>query len=228
MTAPGDIEFEDGVIFDRKHALRRISFAGAMDLLNLRQVSLSETGFYAVPQIGWDREKFWGRPFNYFAFGVGVTEVELDVLTGSHTILRTDILYDAGDSLNPAIDIGQIEGGYVQGLGWCTTEEILWDAKGNLATHSPDTYKIPAVRDVPADFRVALLEGHPNPNAIHGSKAVAEPPFMLALSAWLAIKDAVSAVGGHRIEPDFQIPATNEVIALSAARLRTMARKVHA
>jgi xanthine dehydrogenase large subunit len=228
MTAPGDIEFADGIIFDRKHTLRRISFAGAMDLMVLRQVSLSATGFYAVPQIGWDKEKGWGRPFNYYAFGMGVTEVEVDMLSGAHTILRTDILYDAGDSLNPAIDIGQIEGGYVQGLGWCTTEEILWDGKGNLLTHSPDTYKIPAVRDVPADFRVALLEGHPNPNAIHGSKAVAEPPFMLALSAWLAIKDALSAVGRHRIEPDFQIPATNEVIALSAARLRAMAGKVPA
>jgi xanthine dehydrogenase molybdopterin-binding subunit B len=228
MTAPGDIEFADGIIFDRKHSLRRISFAGAMDLMIRRQISLSATGFYSVPEIGWDKEKGWGRPFNYYAFGMAVTEVEVDTLSGSHIILRTDILYDAGESLNPAIDIGQIEGGYVQGLGWCTTEEILWDGKGNLLTHSPDTYKIPAVRDVPADFRVALLEGHPNPDAIRGSKAVAEPPFMLALSAWLAIKDAVSAVGRHRFEPDFQIPATNEVIALSAARLSAMSGKVHA
>jgi len=227
LTSPGEIEFADGFIFDRSHPSRRIPFAAAMDLLILRQVSLSAAGFYAVPGIGWDKEKGWGRPFNYYAFGMCVTEVELDILTGIHTILRTDILYDAGDSLNPAIDIGQIEGGYVQGLGWCTTEEILWDGKGNLLTHSPDTYKIPAVRDVPADFRVALLEGHPNPNAIHGSKAVAEPPFMLALSAWLAIKDAVSAVGRHRFEPDFQIPATNEVIALSADRLRNGPRSVH-
>jgi xanthine dehydrogenase large subunit len=228
LTAAGDIEFADGFIFDRNRTSRRTSFADAMELMIVRQVSLSATGFYSVPQIGWDREKGWGRPFNYFAFGMCATEVELDVLTGSHTILRTDILYDAGDSLNPAIDIGQIEGGYVQGVGWCTTEEILWDGKGNLLTHSPDTYKIPAVRDIPLDFRVALLEGHPNPNAVHGSKAVAEPPFMLALSAWLAIKDAVSAVGGHGMEPDFQIPATNEVIALSAARLRTMHVKARA
>ncbi len=228
LTAAGDIEFADGAVFDRRHASRRISFTDAMDLMILRQVSLSATGFYSVPRIGWDKERGWGRPFNYYAFGMGVTEVELDTLTGSHTVLRTDILYDAGDSLNKAIDIGQIEGGYVQGLGWCTTEEILWDGKGNLLTHSPDTYKIPAVGDIPADFRVALLEGHPNPNAVYGSKAVAEPPFMLALSAWLALKDAVSAVGGHGIEPDFQIPATNEVIALSVARLRTMSREAHA
>jgi len=228
VTLPEDIEFAEGFIFDRRHASRRMSFAAVMDLMVLRRVSLSATGFYAVPHIGWDREKGWGRPFNYFAFGMGVTEVELDVLTGSHRILRTDILYDAGESINPAIDIGQIEGGYVQGLGWCTTEEILWDERGNLLTHSPDTYKIPAVRDIPADFRVALLEGYPNPNAIHGSKAVAEPPFMLALSAWLAIKDAVSAAGRHEFEPDFQIPATNETIAFSAALLRGVSARAHA
>ncbi len=227
-TLPEDIVFADGHIFDAKHPERRLAFPAAMDLMVLRQVSLSATGFYAVPGIGWDREKGWGRPFNYYAFGMGVTEAEVDILTGAHTITRTDILYDAGDSLNPAIDIGQIEGGYVQGLGWCTTEEILWDEKGNLLTHSPDTYKIPAVRDIPGDFRVALLEGFANPNAIHGSKAVAEPPFMLALSAWLAIKDAVSAVGNHEIEPEFQIPATNEIIVLSAARLRTKLSKEHA
>ena len=126
LTLSGDIEFADGFIFDRSHTVRRISFAGAMDLMILRQVNLSATGFYAVPGIGWDKERGWGRPFNYFAFGMGVTEVELDILTGAHTILRTDILYDAGDSLNPAIDIGQIEGGYVQGLGWCTTEAVSY------------------------------------------------------------------------------------------------------
>jgi len=226
-TLPEDIEFGGGVIADRNRPGRTMPFAAAMDLMVLRQVSLSATGFYAVPNIGWDREKGWGRPFNYYAFGMGVTEAEIDVLTGSHSIVRTDVLYDAGDSLNPAIDIGQIEGGYVQGLGWCTTEEILWDGRGNLMTHSPDTYKIPAVRDIPAEFRVELLEGYPNPNAVHGSKAVAEPPFMLALSAWLAIKDAVSAVGGHAFEPDFQIPATNEIIALSAARLRRSTSEAH-
>ncbi len=227
-TLPDDIEFAGGFIGDRKRPGRTMAFAAAMDLMVLRQVNLSATGFFAVPNIGWDRERGWGRPFNYFAFGMGVTEAEIDVLSGAHTIRRTDILYDAGDSLNPAIDIGQIEGGYVQGLGWCTTEEILWDGGGNLLTHSPDTYKIPAVRDIPFDFRVALLEGCPNPNAVYGSKAVAEPPFMLALSAWLAIKDAVSAVGGHTLEPDFQIPATNEIIALAAARMGRSTSKARA
>ncbi|HTY58135.1 MAG TPA: xanthine dehydrogenase molybdopterin binding subunit [Bacteroidota bacterium] len=227
-SAPGDIEFAGGRVFDGKRAGRSMPFGAVMELMLLRQVSLSAEGFYAVPGIGWDKEKGWGHPFNYYAFGMCVTEAEVDMLTGAHRLLRTDILYDAGDSLNPAVDIGQVEGGYVQGLGWCTTEEILWDEKGRLLTHSPDTYKIPAVRDIPEDFRVALLEGYANPNAIHGSKAVAEPPLMLALSAWLAIKDAVSAVGNHECEPDYQIPATNEIIVLAAARLRTLSSKAHA
>ncbi len=151
---------------------------------------------------------------------MAVTEVLLDILTGHHTILRTDILHDVGDSLNPGIDIGQIEGGYIQGLGWVTTEEIKWDDKGNLMTHSPDTYKIPSVQDIPKDFRTELLQGVPNPNTIRKSKAVAEPPLMLALSAWLAIKDAVSAVANHKIEPEFSLPATNEVILLAIEKLK--------
>ncbi|HTO95256.1 MAG TPA: xanthine dehydrogenase molybdopterin binding subunit, partial [Bacteroidota bacterium] len=198
-----------------------VNLAECASIAIARQVNLSAVGFYRVPGIGWNREEGWGRPFNYYAFGIAVSEAEVDILTGAHTILRTDILYDAGGSVNPAVDMGQIEGGFVQGLGWCTTEEILHDAKGNLLTHSPDTYKIPAVCDIPREFRVSLLEGFPNPAAVAGSKAVGEPPFMLAFSAWLAIKDAVSSVDGHRREPLFRIPATNEVIALSAAGLRT-------
>jgi xanthine dehydrogenase molybdopterin-binding subunit B len=157
-----------------------------------------------------------------------VSEVLIDILTGRHTLLRTDILHDVGDSLNPAIDIGQIEGGYIQGVGWCTTEEIKWDEKGNLLTYSPDTYKIPSVQDIPRDFRVALLQCVPNPNAIRKSKAVAEPPLMLAFSTWLAIKDAVSAVANHEIEPEFSLPATNEVIVLSIENLKTRMNKKRA
>src|SRR5450759_1991906 len=149
-----------------------------------------------------------------------VSEVMIDVLTGQPTLLRTDILHDVGDSLNPAIDMGQVVGGYIQGVGWCTTEEIKWDEKGNLLTHSPDTYKIPSVQDIPKDFRIELLQGVPNPNAIRKSKAVAEPPLMLALSTWLAIKDAISAVANHELEPEFSLPATNEVILLSIEDLK--------
>ena len=220
QSLAAEIVFKDGRVCDRRDPTRRVRFNEAAGIAILRQVSLSATGFYRVPGIGWNREKGWGHPFNYYAFGMAVSEAEVDVLTGAHTVLRTDILYDAGGSMNPATDIGQIEGGFVQGLGWCTTEEILRDAEGNLLTHSPDTYKIPAVHDIPRDFRVALLEGFPNPAAVAGSKAVGEPPLMLALSAWLAIKDAVSSLGGHAREPAFRIPATNEVIAFAADALR--------
>ena len=216
------IIFKDDFILDSDHSDRRIAFAEAMPLLNVRQVPLSATGFYKTPAIGWDKEKGRGKPFYYFAFGMAVTEALVDVLTGRHTILRADILHDVGDSLNAQIDLGQVEGGYVQGNGWVTTEEIKWDEKGCLMTHSPDTYKIPSVQDIPKDFRVRLLEGVPNPGTIRRSKAVAEPPLMLSLSTWLAIKDAVSAVGNHEIEPEFSLPATNEVIVLSAERLRKL------
>jgi xanthine dehydrogenase molybdopterin binding subunit len=218
------IVFKDDWIIDTDHPERKILFADAMPLMNLRQVSLSATGFYKTPNIGWDKVKGWGRPFNYYAFGMCVSEVMIDVLTGQHTLLRTDILHDVGDSLNPDIDMGQVEGGYIQGVGWCTTEEIKWDEKGNLLTHSPDTYKIPSVQDIPKDFRVELLQGVPNPNAIRKSKAVAEPPLMLALSTWLAIKDAISAVANHELEPEFSLPATNEVILLSIENLKARKR----
>ncbi|HLF20580.1 MAG TPA: xanthine dehydrogenase molybdopterin binding subunit, partial [Bacteroidota bacterium] len=215
-----DIIFQDDMILDLMHPQRKIAFADAMPIMQLRQVSLSATGYYKTPNIGWDREKGWGRPFYYYAFGMCVSEVLVDILTGRHTLLRTDILHDVGDSLNPGIDLGQVEGGYIQGVGWCTTEEIKWDDKGNLLTHSPDTYKIPSVQDIPKDFRVALLQNVPNANTIRKSKAVAEPPLMLALSTWLAIKDAISAAGNHEIEPAFSLPATNEVIVLSVERIK--------
>jgi xanthine dehydrogenase molybdopterin-binding subunit B len=214
------IHFEQNMIFDSDHPERKISFEEAMPLMNLRQVSLSATGFYKTPNIGWDKAKGWGKPFHYYAFGMACTEVLVDLLTGHHEILRTDILHDVGDSLNPQIDLGQVEGGYIQGNGWVTTEEIKWDAKGQLLTHSPDTYKIPTVQDIPKDFRVQLLQSVPNPNTIRKSKAVAEPPLMLALSTWLAIKDAISAVANHEIEPEFSLPATNEVIVLTVEKLR--------
>jgi xanthine dehydrogenase molybdopterin-binding subunit B len=196
-----------------------------MGLMRLRQVSLSATGFYRTPGIGWDKVKGVGRPFHYYAFGMAVSEVLVDVLTGHVDLVRADILHDVGDSVNPGVDIGQIQGGYIQGVGWVTTEEIKWDAEGHLLTHSPDTYKIPTANDIPKEFRISLLEGVPNPSVIGRSKAVGEPPFMLALSVWLAIKDAVSAVGDHTIEPEFSLPATNEVILLSVENLKSKLQK---
>ncbi len=219
-SSPASIAFGRDEIIDTAFPERHMKFCEAASLMQLHQVSLSAAGFYRTPDIGWDKEKGFGKPFHYFAFGMAVTEVLVDTLTGYHKIIRTDILHDVGDSLNERIDIGQVEGGYIQGVGWCTTEEIKWDDKGNLMTHSPDTYKIPAAGDIPEDFRTRLLKGVPNPETIRRSKAVAEPPFMLALSAWLAIKDAISAVADHQVEPEFSLPATNEVILLSIEGLR--------
>ena len=219
-TDKNEILFQNDRISDRRHPHRQMEFAEAMGLMRLRQISLSATGFYRTPGIGWDKVKGVGRPFHYYAFGMGVSEALVDLLTGHVDLLRTDILHDAGDSVNPGIDMGQVYGGYVQGVGWVTTEEIRWDAKGHLLTHSPDTYKIPTAHDIPKDFRVSLLQGFPNPTVIGSSKAVGEPPFMLALSAWLAIKDALSAVGNHMLEPEFSLPATSEVILLSVDNLK--------
>ena len=224
-TKPKDILFENDKIWDEAHPEWNIDFGELMPIANFQQVSLSATGFYRTPGVFFNREEGTGNPYFYFAFGMACTEVGVDTLTGHVQLLRTDILHDVGESLNPGIDIGQIEGAYIQGVGWCTTEECKWDDKGNLLNHSPDTYKIPNVQDIPRDFRTQLLEGAPNPNTIRRSKAVGEPPFMLAFSAWLAIKDAISAVADHRFEPPFALPATNEVVLLSIEHLRQRMKK---
>jgi xanthine dehydrogenase large subunit len=215
-----DICIANDLIFDAKYPERKIPFGEAMTVCNFNQISLSANGFYRTPDIGWDKATGWGKPFNYFAFGMCVSEVQVDTLTGFYKNLRTDILHDVGDSINEGLDIGQVEGAYIQGIGWCTTEEVKWNDKGHLLNHSPDTYKIPSVQDIPVDFRTNLLQSAPNPNAIRKSKAVAEPPFMLAFATWLAIKDAVSSVADHQYEPDFKLPATNEVILLSIESLK--------
>lgn len=224
-SLPENIVFEDDRVFDRQHRERALPFNEVVPICYLKQISLSATGYYRTPDIGFDRQKGRGRPFHYYAFGMAVSEVWLDVLTGEYRLLRADIIHDVGDSLNPNIDMGQVVGGYIQGLGWCTLEEIKWDEQGRLLTHSPDTYKIPSVRDIPPEFNVELLKGYPNPNTIRRSKAVGEPPFMLALSAWLAIKDAISAVGNHQYEPDFALPATRELILLSIEKIRQRMKK---
>jgi len=219
-TLKENIVFENNYLFDKVNPVRKISFHELLKIAYLKQVSLSSTGFYKTPGIFFDKEKGQGTPFYYYAFGMAVSEVMIDTLTGMHTLIRTDIVHDVGDSLVEGIDLGQIQGGFVQGVGWCTTEEMKWDNDGNQLTHSPDTYKIPTVNDIPRDFRVEILKDVPNPGTIRRSKAVGEPPFMLAFSVWLAIKDAISAVVNHEKEPDFGLPATYEVILLSAEKLR--------
>ena len=184
------------------------------------RVSLSSTGFYATPKIIWDRLKGEGRPFLYFAYGAAVTEVVIDTLTGENRILRADILHDTGTSLNPAIDIGQIEGAYVQGAGWLTTEELVWDARGNLRTHAPSTYKIPACSDRPRVFNVALWDQPNREDTVGKSKAVGEPPFMLGISAFFALSDAIAAAGDGTIYPALDAPATPERILAAVQRQR--------
>ncbi|WP_417839174.1 xanthine dehydrogenase molybdopterin binding subunit [Tritonibacter scottomollicae] len=187
-----------------------ISFEAAAMLCYTGRVSLSATGYYKTPSLEWDRIKGQGRPFFYFAYGAAVTEVVVDRLTGENRILRCDILHDAGASLNPALDIGQVEGAYVQGVGWLTTEELVWDGTGQLRTHAPSTYKIPACSDRPDVFNVALYDAPNREETIYRSKAVGEPPFMLGISAWLALSDAVGAYGAAY--PHLNAPATAEEI----------------
>ena len=189
----------------------------------LARVSLSATGFYATPGIHYDRESASGEPFYYFAYGTAVSEVAIDTLTGENRLLRADIIHDVGTSLNPAIDLGQVEGGFIQGMGWLTMEELWWDAKGRLRTHAPSTYKIPTANDRPDDLRIRLWDKGRNPAAtIYRSKAVGEPPFMLALSVFSALADAVLAAGDYRTFPALDAPATPERIlaAVNAVRAR--------
>jgi len=175
------------------------------------RVSLSSTGFYKTPDIHWDQEKATGRPFYYFSYGAACSEVLIDTFTGEMKVTRVDILHDVGRSLNPAIDIGQIEGGFVQGMGWLTAEELVFDAKGQLLTHAPSTYKIPTASDVPADFRVALFPNDNRANTIYRSKAVGEPPLMLAISVFAAIADAIHSLAPGKPVP-LDAPATPESI----------------
>jgi len=214
------IEFSDNHVFDKNFPALKLAFTEVIDKAYYKQVSMSATGFYKTPDIFFDREKGIGKPFHYFAYGMTVSEVEVDVLTGSHKLSRVDILHDVGDSLNKPIDMGQVCGAFIQGVGWVTTEEIKWDESGRLITSSPDTYKIPTVQDIPEIFNIQLLENAANVNTIRKSKAVGEPPFMLAFSVWMALRYAVAAVGGHTKDPDLPIPATNEKIILAVEKIK--------
>ncbi len=187
------------------------------------RVSLSATGYYRTPRLSWDRIRGQGRPFFYFAHGAAVTEVVIDTLTGENRILRADILHDVGASLNPALDLGQIEGGYVQGAGWLTTEELVWDDKGRLRTHAPSTYKIPACSDRPKVFNVDLWIGGNKEDTIYRSKAVGEPPLMLGISALMALSDAVAACGDGSVYPALHTPATAERVLWAVQRQKGVA-----
>ena len=204
-AAPEAIVFRE----NRVHAGNEsLAFEALAEICWRGRVSLSQAGFYKTPKIHWDMATNTGRPFFYFSYGAAVAETAVDTLTGEARVLRADLLQDCGAPLNPAVDLGQIEGGFVQGMGWLTCEELYWDAGGRLRTHGPSTYKIPGSRDVPPDFRVHILADAPNrEDTIFRSKAIGEPPLMLAISVWLALRDAVASVGGGRPVP-LDAPAT--------------------
>jgi len=205
QVKPDQVRFENGHV---KIGTENVSFADLVGAAYIARIQLSATGFYKTPKIEWDRMAGRGRPFLYFSYGAAVTEVIIDTLTGENRILRADILHDVGKSLNPVLDIGQIEGAYVQGAGWLTTEELVWDDAGRLRTHAPSTYKIPACSDRPKTFNVALFDGENAEDTIYRSKAVGEPPFMLGISAFMALSDAVASCG--ETYPAMDAPATAE------------------
>jgi xanthine dehydrogenase large subunit len=205
---------------------QQIAFADLVKQAYMARIQLSAAGFYKTPKIHWNRDKGQGHPFYYFAYGAAVSEVSIDTLTGEYMVERTDILHETGRSLNRAIDLGQIEGGFIQGMGWLTTEELVWDEKGRLRTHAPSTYKIPLASDRPKIFNVTLADWPENSEpTIHRSKAVGEPPLMLAMSVLHALSDAVASVADHRICPRLDTPATPERVLMAVERLRAEAAR---
>lgn len=225
-VAEADIAFADGTVRIAKPGSNRVlTFGELARLCWLGRVSLSATGYYKTPKIHWDPVAMHGRPFFYFSFGAAMAEVAIDTLTGESRVLRADLVQDCGQSLNPAIDLGQIEGAFVQGQGWLTCEELWWDAKGRLRTAGPSTYKIPGSRDVPPLFNVKLLDNAPSREAtIFRSKAVGEPPLMLATAVWTALKDAIGAVGGGKVAVRLDAPATPERVLAAVEQVRRKAR----
>ena len=206
------IVFNDNMVIDPDNPAAGFPFAELLQRAYFARTSLSATGFYRTPDIYYDRETGCGKPFHYFAVGAAVSEVEIDGFTGMTHIRRVDILHDVGDAINRGVTLGQVEGGFVQGAGWLTNEELVWDSEGRLLTHSPDTYKIPAVGDTPDIFNVTFLSDATQSNVVHGSKAVGEPPLMLAISVREAIRDAVAAFGESGGEVPLASPATCEAI----------------
>ncbi|MEL7538312.1 MAG: xanthine dehydrogenase molybdopterin binding subunit [Pseudomonadota bacterium] len=224
-------EDERAIVFEHNAVRvgdRTVAFADLVDEAYRARVSLSATGFYKTPKISYDKKTLSGRPFFYFAYGAAVSEVVIDTLTGEHRVLRVDIVHDCGESLNPAIDLGQIEGGFVQGMGWLTTEELWWNAAGELGTHAPSTYKIPTSADVPQDFRVSFFAGSNREDTIYRSKAVGEPPLMLGLSVFHAIRDALASTTEAVDHIPLDAPATPQAImrALDALREQSSNRSV--
>jgi xanthine dehydrogenase large subunit len=221
---PESIRFEAGKVYPGDLAgAEPIAFSTLVREAYAARISLSATGYYSTPKIHWDKRTLTGKPFFYFAYGAAVAEVAIDTLTGENRMLRVDILHDVGQSLNPALDLGQIEGGFLQGAGWLTSEELWWNERGEFKTHAPSTYKIPTARDWPLDARVDILQDNQNvEDTIFRSKAVGEPPLMLAMSVFYAIRDAVAACGDGKARPELSAPATPEAILRAIAGVRDL------
>lgn len=224
QVTEADVEFRNGQVRIRDQF---VSFEALIGQAYFGQVSLSSTGFYRTPKIHYDRSQARGRPFYYYAYGAACVEVLVDTLTGEYKMQRADILHDVGASLNPDIDIGQVEGAFVQGMGWLTMEELVWNAKGKLMTNGPASYKIPAVADMPVDMRVRLVENRKNPeDTVFHSKAVGEPPFMLGIAAWCALKDAVASIADYRAQPAIDAPATPERVLWGVQQMQAVKNSV--
>ncbi|MFD1007997.1 xanthine dehydrogenase molybdopterin binding subunit [Oceanisphaera ostreae] len=226
QVTPEEVVFKNNFVTVRNQIL---SFPEFVQQAYFNQISLSSTGFYRTPKIFYDHATGSGSPFYYFAYGAACAEVLIDTLTGEYKILRADILHDVGDSLNPAIDIGQVEGAFVQGAGWLTTEELVWNDKGKLMTSGPAGYKIPAIADMPIDFRTKLVENRKNPeDTVFHSKAVGEPPLMLGISVWCALKDAIASVSDYRKYPHIDSPATPERVLWAVEQMQEWVEKSEA
>ncbi len=216
---PAEVTWQPGRIVVKGNA---VAFEKLVHDAYMARIPLSATGFYKTPEIHWDRASGKGKPFYYFAYGAACSEVTIDTLTGEYRVDRVDIVHDVGKSLNPAIDRGQIEGGFIQGMGWLTTEELVWDDQGRLRTHAPSTYKIPTCADRPEILNIRLLENENAKPTIHRSKAVGEPPLMLAISVWQALADAVAATVDHRQPAKLDPPATPEKVLMAIERLAAL------
>jgi xanthine dehydrogenase large subunit len=218
---PDAVAFREGTVSAGE---RSMTFAELARAAYFARVPLSATGFYATPKVHYDRATLSGRPFFYYAYGAAVSEVAIDTLSGEHRLIALDILHDVGDSLNPAIDRGQIEGGFLQGWGWLAMEELWWNVDGELRTHAPSTYKIPTARDWPERVRIDFWPEPNREDTIYRSKAVGEPPFMLALSAFHALRDAIASVVDYARAPRLDAPATDERILVAIDELRSRTR----
>ncbi|MDH4874202.1 xanthine dehydrogenase molybdopterin binding subunit [Pseudomonas sp. BN515] len=213
-----DVLFANDLVSANGHQL---AFSELVRLGYENRVQLWSDGFYATPKLHWNRETLHGRPFYYFAYGAAVSEVLVDTLTGEWKLLRVDLLQDAGNSINPAIDIGQVEGAFIQGMGWLTMEELWWNPAGKLMTHAPSTYKIPAVNDCPDDFRVSLFDNRNVEDTVHRSKAVGEPPLLLSFSVFFALRDAIASVAEYKKNPPLDAPATSEAILRAVTAVKS-------